>query len=148
MYVESVHEDFDLIFGRLCAPCHILGYQKDSRQVTVWAQCVEFFQSRKLLLCAVPPSVLDLTRLHPCFLCRVMFLKTAVLEVHAVSCGSAVCLKQSCEWCLASFRCVMMVEAATAESACEHMLIDCETSAFHAFHGRGLLMHGGAHIAI
>eukprot|EP00891_Asterochloris_glomerata_P002210 jgi/Astpho2/2210/Aster-x1057 len=35
VYVESLHEDYELIFGRLCTPCHILGYQKDSRQVTV-----------------------------------------------------------------------------------------------------------------
>ena len=35
VYVESVHEDFDIIFGRLCTPCHILGFHKDSRQVIV-----------------------------------------------------------------------------------------------------------------
>ena len=57
VYVESLHEDYELIFGRLCTPCHILGYQKDSRQVTVRVWSVELSQGRQLLVCAVPLSM-------------------------------------------------------------------------------------------
>ena len=91
---------------------------------------------------------LFLTQLQPWFVCRVMFPKSAVLEVRPVGCGSAVCLKQSCEWCLASFRCVMMLEAATAELLVNVCLFDCKTSTVHAVDSHVLLMHGGAHMPI